>query len=98
MLETRSIREDFEATARALARRRVERTQLEELRALDRERRGLIARTEELRACQCQRCLSKQFPTVPEIERASLRVTEELGHSNPGWPHSWRLPEVMSVV
>jgi len=74
MLETRSIREDFEATVGALARRGVERAHLEELRSLDQERRALIARTEELRACQ--RSLSKRFPTASQGEQASLR--EEL--------------------
>jgi seryl-tRNA synthetase len=86
MLETRSIREDFEATVRGLARRGVERAQLEELRSLDRERRALIARTEELRACQ--RSLSKRFPSVPHSEQVSLReeltrISEELANLEP---------------
>jgi len=76
MLETRSIREDFEATVRALARRGVERAQLEELRSLDQERRAFIARTEELRACQ--RSLSKRFPSASQSEQESVRHVHTL--------------------
>jgi seryl-tRNA synthetase len=54
MIDVRLVRDDFEATAAALARRGVDRSVLEEVRDLDEQRRALIARGDELRAGQRQ--------------------------------------------
>jgi len=58
MIDVRLVREDFDATAKALARRGLDRAALEEVRRLDEQRRALISAGDELRARQ--RALGKQ--------------------------------------
>ncbi len=50
MIDIKKLRDDFEATAQALARRGVERERLEKARDLDSKRRALLGETETLKA------------------------------------------------
>ena len=50
MIDIKKLREEFDATAAALARRGVEKAVLEKARDLDAKRRELIAETETLKA------------------------------------------------
>ena len=50
MIDIKKLRDEFDATAAALARRGVERERLERARDLDAKRRALIAETETLKA------------------------------------------------
>ena len=50
MIDIKKIRDDFEATAAALARRGVERERVEKAKALDEKRRALVSETETLKA------------------------------------------------
>ncbi len=50
MIDIKKLRDDFEATAQALARRGVERARLEKARDLDAKRRALLGETETLKA------------------------------------------------
>ena len=50
MIDIKKLRDDFEATAQALARRGVERERLEKARDLDAKRRALLGETETLKA------------------------------------------------
>ena len=50
MIDIKKLRDDFEATAQALARRGVERERLERARDLDSKRRALLGETETLKA------------------------------------------------
>ena len=50
MIDIKKIRDDFEATAAALARRGVERERVEKAKALDEKRRALVGETETLKA------------------------------------------------
>ena len=50
MIDIRKIREDFEATAAALARRGVEKEKVAAAKALDEKRRALVGETETLKA------------------------------------------------
>ena len=70
MIDIRLLREDFDATAAALARRGVDRESVERLRRLDAERRALITRGDELRAEQKAR--SRDIGTAAPQDRARL--------------------------
>ena len=50
MIDIKKIRDDFEATAAALARRGVEKERVEKARTLDEKRRALVGETETLKA------------------------------------------------
>ena len=50
MIDIKKLRDDFDATAAALARRGVEKERLEKARDLDAKRRSLVAETETLKA------------------------------------------------
>ena len=50
MIDVRKLKDEFEETAAALARRGVERATLEKARDLDVKRRALLAETETLKA------------------------------------------------
>ena len=50
MIDIKKLRDDFDATAAALARRGVEKERLAKARDLDAKRRELIAETETLKA------------------------------------------------
>ena len=70
MIDIKKIRDDFEATAAALARRGVEKTVVESVRDLDAKRRSLVTKTEELK---CKRnAASKQ---IGELAKSGQDIT-----------------------
>ncbi|HSK92220.1 MAG TPA: serine--tRNA ligase [Euzebyales bacterium] len=70
MIDIRRIRDRFEETAQALARRGVSQEQLEEIRRLDERRRALITEGDALRAEQREG--SRRIGSAPPDERADL--------------------------
>jgi seryl-tRNA synthetase len=70
MIDIRQIRDDFEQTAQALARRGVSREQLDSIRALDERRRALITEGDALRAEQREG--SRRIGSAPPEQRAEL--------------------------
>jgi seryl-tRNA synthetase len=70
MIDARLLRDDFDATAAALARRGLDRAVLEQLRDLDERRRGLIAAVDAARAAQ--RSASKSIGQAEPSERVAL--------------------------
>jgi seryl-tRNA synthetase len=73
MIDIRRVRDDFDATAQALRRRGVSDRQLEEIRALDKRRRALIAEGDNLRAEQREG--SRRIGAAAPEERAELIAT-----------------------
>jgi seryl-tRNA synthetase len=70
MIDIRRIRDDFEATATALARRGVSRDQVEAIRELDERRRALITEGDALRAEQKE--ASRRIGAAPADQRAEM--------------------------
>jgi seryl-tRNA synthetase len=70
MIDIKLIRDRFEQTAEALARRRVSPDQLAEIRDLDKRRRALITEGDALRARQREG--SRKIGSAPPEERAGL--------------------------
>jgi seryl-tRNA synthetase len=70
MIDIRQIRDHFDDTAQALARRGVSREQLETIRALDERRRALITEGDALRAEQREG--SRKIGSAPPEQRAEL--------------------------
>ncbi len=70
MIDIRRIRDDFEQTATALARRGVTRDQLEAIRELDERRRALITEGDALRAEQKEG--SRRIGAAPPEQRAEM--------------------------
>ena len=70
MIDIRRIRDDFDATARTLARRGVSRDELETIRTLDERRRALITEGDALRAEQKEG--SRRIGAAPPEQRAEL--------------------------
>jgi seryl-tRNA synthetase len=70
MIDIRRIRDDFEATATALARRGVSRDQVEAIRELDERRRALITEGDALRAEQKE--ASRRIGAAPAGQRAEM--------------------------
>jgi len=87
MIDVRLVREDFEATAAALARRGVDPTAVERVRDLDEQRRALIARGDDLRARQ--RAAGRQVGAARDPEErqrliaATRAVSAELADLEP---------------
>lgn len=76
MIDIRKIREEFEETAAALARRGVERAAVEKARDLDEKRRGLIQRTEELKKTRnaASREIGEAAKAGQDVSAARARV------------------------
>jgi seryl-tRNA synthetase len=86
MIDIKLLRDDFDGVAKALGRRAVERATLEQVLALDSERRALITSGDELRARQRQ--LGKEVGAAPKDEKSALiaetkRVSAELAELEP---------------
>jgi seryl-tRNA synthetase len=77
MIDVRLLRDDFDATATALARRGVDRARLEELRELDERRRSLVAAVDEARAEQgaASRAIGQ---ASPDRRGAMIQAAQEL--------------------
>ncbi len=77
MIDARLLRDDADATAAALGRRGVSRAELDELSALDDDRRALIARVDQARAEQGS--ASKAIgQAAPEDRGAMIQAAQEL--------------------
>jgi seryl-tRNA synthetase len=102
MIDIRRIRDDFDATAQALRRRGVSDHQLEEIRALDERRRGLIAEGDNLRAEQREG--SRRIGSAAPEERDGLiaavkAVSARLDELEPQQATAQReLDEALAVV
>jgi seryl-tRNA synthetase len=102
MIDIRLLREDFDATAAALARRGVDRAALERIRELDRRRRELITRGDELRSQQ--KDLSRQVGAAGGEEKQQLieqtrAVSAELKELEPAQADAERrLDEALAVI
>ncbi len=102
MIDRRLLREAFEETAAALARRGVDRTELVRVQGLDERRRELIARGDELRAQQKE--LSRQVGAAPPDEKPALierskAVSAELKELEPAQAEAEaRLDEALALL
>ena len=76
MIDIKKLREDFEATAAALARRGVERERLAKARDLDVRRRALVSETENLKALRNAK--SKEIGKVAKEGGDIAAVKEEM--------------------
>ena len=74
MIDIKKLREDFDNTAKALARRGVEITKLEKARDLDAKRRALVSETETLKATRNAK--SKEIGNVAK-EGGDISVVKE---------------------
>lgn len=102
MIDITLLREDFEATAGALARRGVSRAEVSRLSELDRQRRALITRGDALRAEQRER--SRAIGSASPEERPGLieqmkAVSAELDELEPAQAAAeQRLADALAVV
>ena len=76
MIDIKKLRDDFEATAAALARRGVERERVEKARDLDEKRRALVGETEALKAKR--NAASKEIGAVAKAGGDISKVKEEM--------------------
>ena len=79
MIDIRLLRDDFDGTAAALARRGVDAAQLTKILDLDQRRRDLITRGDELRARQ--RSLGKEIGAARDDEERQGLIAETRGVS-----------------
>lgn len=102
MIDIRLLREDFDGTVAALARRGVDAATLEEIRRLDEERRALITEGDELRATQ--KAKSREIGSATAEERQALidevkRVSARLDELEPAQTETeQRLEEALAFV
>ncbi len=76
MIDIRKLRDEFDATVAALARRGVERERLEKARDLDERRRELVGETETLKAKR--NAASKEIGAVAKVGGDISKVKEEM--------------------
>ncbi len=76
MIDIRKLREEFDATAAALARRGVEKERLEKARDLDARRRALVGETESLKAKR--NAASKEIGAIAKSGGDISKVKEEM--------------------